>query len=282
MKVYNVITTFCGDALCTSYLKYKDAVDHAVYECKFYYPEYNFLESAMQQQNIFYNSRGILVKIIENEVKEAELESIDVRSSINSKFPLDQGTELAQFLIDKKVDFSKIELDFTRCAPSTLTSGFFNNFLNLIFINNSNDLVNCKLVKMKFLHKFQYDIAACHINKFKPPVIYYDCGGFAHDLPAGWNLNGKPIIMKELIDDPIYVKSYFDLTKAQQFALVKARIVKLPLFKYLGLNQSECLDKIIKSTDLGTDIVNYEINFLHNILSVEIDNYTRSLDNVNI
>lgn len=48
------------------------------------------------------------------------------------------------------------------------------------------------------------------------------------DLPAGWDYNGKPITVEEMLQNPSAVKEYDTLTTKEIVALVTARIRKRP------------------------------------------------------
>lgn len=50
------------------------------------------------------------------------------------------------------------------------------------------------------------------------------------NLPAGWDYNNKPITMKNVIDDPFVARETDELSRAQQWALAKARISKRPQY----------------------------------------------------
>jgi hypothetical protein len=59
-----------------------------------------------------------------------------------------------------------------------------------------------------------------------PPYDFMD-----RSLPAGWSLDGKPILMSDLLADPRNVRDPLTLTDAQKYALVTARIRKSPDYR---------------------------------------------------
>jgi hypothetical protein len=57
----------------------------------------------------------------------------------------------------------------------------------------------------------------------KPPYDFLD-----RSLPAGWKYDGKPALMSDLLDNPDLVQDPLNLSDAQKWALVTARVAKSP------------------------------------------------------
>lgn len=93
------------------------------------------------------------------------------------------------------------------------------------------------------------------------------------DLPGGWDLSGKPVLMRVLIDRPEDVEAFTNLKDVQRNALVTARISKNPGWVMFWDNhiwtQSEALTELkSKSSSTVMDrIVNFEIAWLEGILN---------------
>ncbi len=89
-------------------------------------------------------------------------------------------------------------------------------------------------------------------------------------LPAGWDLSGNPIKMKQFFGDPDNVKPIGFLTEAQKWALVEARIAKRPNFSVKVPNvgtfvQFSTLDELKRRTCIGHYIRNMECDYLDDL-----------------
>lgn len=91
-------------------------------------------------------------------------------------------------------------------------------------------------------------------------------------LPAGFNLQGKPILMGELLDDPYNAKAPENLTLPQQWALVIARAQKDPDWRTLPKGYSGfaphadvALPELKNKTPFGELIMQGEIAALQSI-----------------
>lgn len=101
------------------------------------------------------------------------------------------------------------------------------------------------------------------------PVVTWD---FPYDdsLPAGWFANKKPATMKDLWETPDQIKSVYEMSNAQMWALAKARILKRPNF-YLDIpglgvfNQARALKEIDERTIAGEEVVESEIGWLEDL-----------------
>ena len=91
------------------------------------------------------------------------------------------------------------------------------------------------------------------------------------NLPAGWDYNGKPITVEEMLQDPSAVKEYDTLTTKEIVALVTARIRKRPNFVInipgCGiLNRDEALLELSKMSHIGDMIIANELLVLNRML----------------
>ncbi len=92
------------------------------------------------------------------------------------------------------------------------------------------------------------------------------------DLPAGWDYNGKPITVEEMLEDPSSVKEYDTLTTKEAVALVTARIRKRPnyLFHIPGwaiLNRDDALRELSKMSHVAEMIIKNELDILNKMCS---------------
>ena len=85
-------------------------------------------------------------------------------------------------------------------------------------------------------------------------------------LPAGWFHNGKPALMSDLLSNPFDVKDpLWDLTEAQKWALIEARVRKSPGFHSpIGtLDHARALVQLQGKLPKGEMLVQEEIEALH-------------------
>lgn len=91
-------------------------------------------------------------------------------------------------------------------------------------------------------------------------------------LPAGWDYDGNPVRMDTLKLDPECVKSTKELSPAQQWALVIARVSKRPHFSWptsFGtFVQFSALAELKNKTSIGMNIFHAELQFLDNFRSM--------------
>jgi hypothetical protein len=98
------------------------------------------------------------------------------------------------------------------------------------------------------------------------------------ELPGGWNYDGQPITMKQVREAPDNVKFSYQLTEAQRWALVKARIIKSPNYHVVmnsdTLDQKRALAILGKSwrevLSWGLNLVEYECEFIDNFITDKI------------
>lgn len=101
------------------------------------------------------------------------------------------------------------------------------------------------------------------------PVVTFDAP-YDDALPAGWFLDKKPATMKDLWETPELLKSAFELSSTQMWALVKARISKRPNFHLdvpgFGIfDQARALREIDQKTVAGEEVVESEIEWLEDV-----------------
>lgn len=85
-------------------------------------------------------------------------------------------------------------------------------------------------------------------------------------LPAGFDLDNKPILMGDVYDNPENVKNTFDLTQEQKWALTIARIKKIN-------PQSEYLKEVKERTDRGLKFMNARVEALQKHYDDILDNW---------
>lgn len=91
-------------------------------------------------------------------------------------------------------------------------------------------------------------------------------------LPAGWDYSGKPITMADLLNNPYNVQLTYELSDAQNWALVTSRISKRSNFTvYLqgagNCNQAAALQALKTKSGIGEEIVQLECSWLDRIIS---------------
>ena len=87
-------------------------------------------------------------------------------------------------------------------------------------------------------------------------------------LPAGWFANGLPALMDDLLETPFAVKDpLWDLTEAQKWALIEARVRKSPGFHSpIGtLDQAGALAALQGKTPHGLMLRDEEIEAIHSL-----------------
>ena len=92
---------------------------------------------------------------------------------------------------------------------------------------------------------------------------------YEDSLPGGWFFDGKPATMKDLKSNPDLIKSIYDLTDAQKWALATARISKSPNFfldlEYSTFNQSAALGFLKDKCSVGRDIRDEELSVIEGV-----------------
>ena len=111
-----------------------------------------------------------------------------------------------------------------------------------IFYQNQNQ---CHSVIVVFRHIFVPEPQAYIPPKPKttihtPKLLDSNDLPFEDNIPAGWDYNGKPVLMSDMKRDPSFVLSVWDLTEEQQKALVIARIRRQPNYQYISVTGSAC------------------------------------------
>jgi hypothetical protein len=111
------------------------------------------------------------------------------------------------------------------------------------------------------------------------PVVTYD-DPYDDALPSGWGTNNKPATMKDLWEKPADVKSVFELTSPQKWALAKARISKRPNYHLdipgLGIfDQARALRVLNEKTIEGEEVMEDELEWLEDLRN---DRYNALLD----
>jgi len=92
------------------------------------------------------------------------------------------------------------------------------------------------------------------------------------DLPGGWDLNNKPILVRDLCDDPYSVKDFHSLTAKQQIALVTARIRKRPNFilnipGWGTFNRDAALVELNPVSHIGEMIIESDLDILDKLVA---------------
>ncbi len=93
-------------------------------------------------------------------------------------------------------------------------------------------------------------------------------------LPAGFSLKDKGLTMKDVSADPHNVKSIYELTEAQKWALVTSRVSKRPSFLCYSPNngtfsQYYALKELVKRSFAGQEIMKLELTQLQAIYENE-------------
>src|SRR5438874_2356244 len=95
---------------------------------------------------------------------------LDARQHVGTSFPTDEGTKLADVLLDLS-DWTQISVDLRKMPAGLLISAFFNAFLQRIYEKNPDRLDEARAVKWKLLHPFQMKNVEQWMRDFKP---YHD------------------------------------------------------------------------------------------------------------
>lgn len=101
------------------------------------------------------------------------------------------------------------------------------------------------------------------------PVVTWD-DPYNFDLPGGWYIGGKPANMQDLWEEPHKIKSVYDLSKVQKWALAKARISKRPNYHLdipgLGIfDQTRALHHINACDTFGEEVMEDELAWLEEV-----------------
>jgi hypothetical protein len=124
----------------------------------------------------------------------------------------------------------------------------YNEAVQWFVLNTQNHLVVVLETELMFsLPHFRGD----HKHSAAPVAEVPSCAPtyntYDDDLPGGWNHSGEPITMKQIRLDPFNAKFSDELTQAQRWALVKARITKSPNFSCCLFLQTSALLLLGKS-----------------------------------
>jgi hypothetical protein len=89
-------------------------------------------------------------------------------------------------------------------------------------------------------------------------------------LPGGWYFNNKPAIFGELLDDPFSIRTSFDMTEDQRWALVIARIRKRPNFSMFvpgkgTFTVNSALIELKNKSSIGLMIRDLELDWLDSV-----------------
>lgn len=96
---------------------------------------------------------------------------------------------------------------------------------------------------------------------------------FAPELPAGWNKDDKPILIKDVLLDPQNYKDLANCSEDQLFALIIARLNKRNNYQsYVSISgkkycKSEVLTELNNQTILGWEVRDFEIEKLENFIN---------------
>lgn len=153
-----------------------------------------------------------------------------------------------------------------------------------VFLNSNNkyiavhykDILISSKSRRDPLEDLQTTLAAVSDNSkdFLPPVVdpivTYD-DPYEDTLPGGWwAWNNKPATMKDLWEKPADLKSVFELTSLQKWALTKARISKRPNYHLdipgLGIfDQARALFHLSEKTVEGEELMEDELEWLEDL-----------------
>lgn len=90
-------------------------------------------------------------------------------------------------------------------------------------------------------------------------------------LPVGWKLDGRPALMSDLLDDPADVQDPLNLTDAQKWAVVMARVSKSPGWKGVPKGSPiawfsrDALTQLKSKSSIGELLRDGEIESLHHL-----------------
>jgi hypothetical protein len=203
-----------------------------------------------------------------------DFEWIDAIEYIKDGLPYGAGGNLAKAILDMDLspeDWGRLVVDITKLPTELVISSFFNAFLQMISDHDQNLLDLAKETGWYANFDFQYDNILRWMEEFKPlppPFDFLD-----RTLPAGWDINNKPIAMGALLDNPGFVKDHLlDLSDAEKWALVTARIRKSPHFAvtpkgYSGYipSRNDALKAVEDRSDLGTKVRDADLEKLHEL-----------------
>lgn len=210
---------------------------------------------------------------------------VDASIYIKDGLPYGAGGNLAKALLDMhltKKDWDKLVIDITKLPTELVTSSFFNAFLQMISdLDQNQDLLDFIRTDSTWHANFdfQFENIERWMNDFKPAPPPFDF--MDRTLPAGWNVDEKPILLGQFLDDPDNVKDpLFELTEDQKWALVKARIRKSPHFAVDLSGMIPARDIALKAvedqTDFGRKVRDADLQKLSGLLSELIDGTLKS------
>jgi hypothetical protein len=107
----------------------------------------------------------------------------------------------------------------------------------------------------------------------RAPLVQPKDDPFDRELPAGWNLSGKPIKIGNLLDYPQDVKDFLDVTEEQLFAVIYARISKRPNYSchlnntFFTYSRDKVLSELKDQTTLGWQIRDFELELLEDFIN---------------
>ena len=235
------------------------------------------IKDHMAKERLTWPARGTLegtpIHGTPRDIKE-DFKWIDASKYIKDGLPYGAGGNLAKALLDlhlTRKDWDSLVIDVTSLPTDLVISSFFNAFLQMISDHDSNLLDLVKNSAWMANYDFQYQNIERWMEEFKPlppPFNFMD-----RTLPAGWNVDDKPILMGQLLDNPDSIKDpLLESTEEQKWALVKARIRKSPHFAIIpdGLSgyvpsRNDALKAVEDRSDLGVRIRNADIQRLHDL-----------------
>ena len=196
----------------------------------------------------------------------------------------ERAIEIAQPLVDE--DSELFELDRIpkeiNCCWTFFQSYEYN--VSVLFRKIYTDKKDLNYQNSTGIYFSSWQYSAVLDNTSPVPIIKPMDYPMQDDLPGGFSLDDKPIIMSELINDPHNVKKSIDLTDNQKWAIVTARIRKRPYFRVnvgvYGVGyayQDDALKHLKDKTMAGLIIRDYELKFLDEIIDQEI-NKNKSYD----
>lgn len=100
----------------------------------------------------------------------------------------------------------------------------------------------------------------------RPPYDFQD-----RSLPVGWKSDGRPAVMGDLLDNPLDVQDPSNLTDAQKWALVTARVSKSPGWKGIPKGSPiawfsrDALTQLKSKSAIGELLRDGEIESLHHL-----------------
>lgn len=103
--------------------------------------------------------------------------------------------------------------------------------------------------------------------------IYVD-DPYNDDYPAGWLIDGTPVLMHYLWHYPLLMKSSLQLSFEQKRALVKARVLKRQNYHLslsnITFDQQLALEELNYNSYYASIIIDNEIDFLDTVIDQRI------------